>query len=389
MTDEIVAEVIVQPGIEAVTATLLLVSAQHRALYSICGKNNSTDRASLLSYGALLLRAIAIMRLQYLANIIDQLDLALDQLPSDDATHARFAMMLVDNVMELGMHQIAEQDAQRSALYRTGSEGDDSGALKAALGQRFADKVTYLVHRDLINKGEAESLRTLHRFRNEVYHRGLQHESILPSLSKFYFVLACNVLSRWEPSGYSWSNKDKIPLRAQKYLGRSAGNRSRQICLGAYGRLKEIAKGLPNDMVGALAAHMESTISETDRLVAYLQEHDPELSSRRQAVIDAQVWSLAFSEQALNRATEKGYQGKDRHSLIKWLMTHTPFPIRQDPVPAWNKRLTALRQETCGHVAIKKYTQFMAQTQSFRDAIERQASLLDQHIESQIDTMRE
>ena len=45
---------------------------------------------------------------QFLADSLDQLDLALDQVAANDRNYDRFAMMLVDNVVELLLHRHAE-----------------------------------------------------------------------------------------------------------------------------------------------------------------------------------------------------------------------------------------------------------------------------------------
>ena len=36
-------------------------------------------------------------------------------------------------------------------------------------------------------------------YRNEVYHVGLKHESLLPALAPFYFDVACDYLSSYKP----------------------------------------------------------------------------------------------------------------------------------------------------------------------------------------------
>jgi hypothetical protein len=46
--------------------------------------------------------------LLFLANIIEQLDLAVEHLEKGDAYNARFALMLSDNAIELMLHGISE-----------------------------------------------------------------------------------------------------------------------------------------------------------------------------------------------------------------------------------------------------------------------------------------
>jgi hypothetical protein len=82
--------------------------------------------------------------LLYLANILDQLDLALDHLKKGDPNNARFALMLTDNVVELVLHQIAKDMnnniRQFAHLRETFTQ---NAALEKALGRAFDDKVKF------------------------------------------------------------------------------------------------------------------------------------------------------------------------------------------------------------------------------------------------------
>ena len=49
--------------------------------------------------------AFRIQMLKFLANNIEQLDLALEHCEKSDANNARFALMLVDNVVEFTLHE--------------------------------------------------------------------------------------------------------------------------------------------------------------------------------------------------------------------------------------------------------------------------------------------
>lgn len=46
--------------------------------------------------------------LRFLANNIEQVDLALEHVAKGDANNARFGLMLLDNVVEITLHQIAK-----------------------------------------------------------------------------------------------------------------------------------------------------------------------------------------------------------------------------------------------------------------------------------------
>lgn len=60
--------------------------------------------------------------IQFLADNIDQLDLALDQLAVSDRNFDRFALMLIDNVVELTLHKYAQDRAAENDRWRSNEE---------------------------------------------------------------------------------------------------------------------------------------------------------------------------------------------------------------------------------------------------------------------------
>lgn len=76
--------------------------------------------------------------MQFLADQIDQLDLALDQLAMKDRNFDRFALMLVDNTVELTLHQYAKDCDLDNNLWRSsGKVCNKPTDVSAALGPHF------------------------------------------------------------------------------------------------------------------------------------------------------------------------------------------------------------------------------------------------------------
>jgi len=126
--------------------------------------------------------------MQFLADQIDQLDLALDQLATKDRNFDRFALMLIDNVVELTLHQYAKDCSYDNDLWRSsGKSRSKPTEVAAALGPYFDAKVRLARSKKLVSDEVCDSLQYLHSFRNTAYHRGLRHEGILHSLMLFYF----------------------------------------------------------------------------------------------------------------------------------------------------------------------------------------------------------
>ena len=73
---------------------------------------------------------------------------------------------------------------------------------------------------------------------------------------------------------------------------------------------------------------------------------------------------------------------------MEWIEKNYPIPAPKDPIPSWKKRLKSLQQEKSSAVALMKYCDFGRQTEEIRNAIEMNAALLDEYIQSLIDHAR-
>jgi hypothetical protein len=327
------------------------------------------------------------MEIKFIANIIEQLDFALDHLALPDANYKRLALMLIDNAMELALHQYAQQEAQ----YRRSSDDQDAKlqkALAAALGQQFDAKVKFAVMGGLLTDEEAFTINTLHTYRNQVYHRGLMHEDILHSLSIFYFLAACDVLAKYPAVGYAWSSRLKMPHRAIKYISLPPFRDVSEKVAHAWIRLKEVASAIPFNLVHDLHTAAAALVDETDRLIEYLSNGLPESPSRDKIVIDAQAWSIAFTEEGNEYARKHGANDKTVGSYVEWIASNYPLDFKRDPIASWRKRLESLRAESNPHAALKKYHELIRQSENLREEIDQTAAAFDQEIERQMDAAR-
>lgn len=337
------------------------------------------------------------MNVRELCDHIDQLDLALDQLALKDRNFDRFAIMLVDNVVELTLHQHANHKKHFGNRWHDDDKGKISDrVLQAALGQDFDAKVTLALQTGLINEPMSRSINWLHSFRNSSYHAGLRHEGILHSLANFYLVTCCDLLLANKSTSWSFSPKQTISHRAAKYLGHFDGFemmfKAQDAFDAAWSRIKVVALNMRCNVIEDLVRDMSKTIDVVDEQIKFVETNAPrgEGYSRRQVVIDAQVWPLAFSEKGVEYAKKNGYPGRlvQGPALATWLEGNFRGPSAVDPIPGWKKRLRSLSEEKDEHAALDKYCNFIQQTQSLRDALSDQEAHLDQHIQEQIDMMR-
>jgi hypothetical protein len=331
--------------------------------------------------------------IQFLADHIDQLDLSLDQLAMRDRNFDRFALMLIDNVVELTLHRYAKDRLlMADARDRWGSKEKpehDPEAIRSALGPYFEPKVKLARDLALVSTEVAESIRYLHALRNAVYHEGVRHERILHSVAVFYFETACEVLKNYSPPFWSSGSRDRIPHRALKYIGESRGLRDRgEAFKVAWSRLSYVATAMGDTLVADLHADMVDTIDRVDRHITFMKQNWPDFQSRHDVVVDAQVWPLVFTDEAKRFAEKHKAPEGSMRDRMSWLATNYPLPARTDPIPSWHKRADSLRQEKSRHSALKKYSEFIQQTEKLREQIEEAAGQLEAELESRAEAAR-
>lgn len=257
------------------------------------------------------------------ADFLDQLDFALDQLFVRDRNHDRFAIMLIDNVMELALHSHAISIANER---RFGAQPELSEDLVvSAKGRRFDAKVKLAKATGLLSDDQAGAVNALHEFRNTAHHAGLRHERILNPLAAFYLHTACAVLASNKRGNiwFSSSTLDVLPRRAVKYIGQSASIDSadwREV----WNRLRSIAEPLVEPLVLALAEDAEAMVEAADWALSFLANDGFKKTTREEALVEAQVaalWSTPEVQRRLSAASEEAQQGRVMAATLAWLET--------------------------------------------------------------------
>ncbi|MGW8274724.1 hypothetical protein [Xanthomonas axonopodis] len=326
---------------------------------------------------------------QFFADQIDQLDLAIDQLAVRDRNFDRFALMLVDNVVELVLHQHAKDKLMRGqALASNKKPKPEWKTAVAATGRNFDAKVGYARETGMISAAMAESIQYLHAFRNSAYHQGSRHEGILHSLAVFYFRAACAVLGAYKPAFYGIYSGDKISHRAVKYLGKPDLFDQKEAFARASGRLAEVADALGENLVEDLQADMLSTVEQTDSWLDYISVNAPDRPSRDEVVRHSQAWLFSWTDEAKAFAKAHGCKASSLGGYVEWLGHHYNWQVKNDPIASWKRRHNSMRNERSADAALKKYCDFMKQTEAFRGALEEYVSQLDGYIQEQIDYAR-
>lgn len=326
----------------------------------------------------------------FLTDQIHQLDLALDQLAVNDRNYDRFALMLVDNVIELVLHRHAVDQSIRGRLAkdRGAFPKNHASQVAAALGPRFDAKVKLALATGFIEQHEADALLHLHAIRNTAYHRGERHEGILRSVTLFYVRCVCDVLIKYAPPFWALLGKS-VPHRAAKYLGKLDLFVPAAPFVTAWNRLKEVALNLGDDVVIDLHADMVSSIDRVDRDLAFLEANAPNAITRDRAVLEAQLWPVAFSDEGIAFAKKNNGPTPEIPGYVWWFEHNYPWTVTTDPITSWRRRAASLKAEKSPHAALKKYYEFMRQTEVVREAIREFAGSLDAELEARAEARRE
>lgn len=326
------------------------------------------------------------MQINY-ADCLDQLDLALDQLCMNESNYHRFALMLIDNVVELVLHHHAEKrklqkiNSQKIRNTPTGYEK----IIDEAIGRKFDKKVDLAKLDRILSDDQSISIKILHKLRNTSYHQGLLHEIIIHEVTKFYLKIACNILIPTTFSKYFTFGKLKFSTRAIKYLGTN----NTVDFASAFKRILDVTTSFKDSLIEALCTSMANVIDETNEHLNVLERNWPETLSRDQIILECQTWHFAFTKNAANFAKRKKHENKDLGSFLAWLKTNYKWETKCDPIPAWRENLERLKAESNAHKALSTYHHFLENTSDLRDVIYSTVCTLEVRLEEDSDHLRD
>jgi hypothetical protein len=117
---------------------------------------------------------------------------------------------------------------------------------------------------------------------------------------------------------------------------------------------------------------MAAVIEDQDTGIGTIAEgvYKHQKTTRDQAVIDCQVWPLAFSEEGKAFAKANGWKGVNHFAYVAWLARNYPLKYKHDPIPTWRRWNERLRGEKNPHTALRMYRSFMDDTAGLREYID-------------------
>lgn len=329
--------------------------------------------------------------LDFLANNVEQLDLALEQVLVGDANSARFGLMLTDNVVEITLHQIArDAQARNRPKWYDSQPYAYAKELHSALGRDFSAKLKFAKVARKIDAATAGTVAIGHRFRNEVYHLGLRHEAVLPAVSAFYFEVGCAFLADYWPDSIGYVVGKALPPRSSRYFGEGPyfsdlEAKYKEACtsLGAQARVEGSA------FAADLADHLDELLDVLDAGIDTVATMSPETKTRDEAVEETMAWWVAFSDKGKTAAETLGWPGGSVADYVRWIGANCRMPMTKDPIPRWRGRAHAVRNEGNRHAALHKYWMFMDQTRVTRGILDEAHARAEVQIDLEIRRWKE
>lgn len=333
--------------------------------------------------------------MHYLQPCVEQLDLAGRQLHLPGVSYARFALLLVDNVIELMCHQQAEflvlLDKDRAHwASRAYSVRDE----KAALGQHFDEKVKFVARADKLTDSQRDFILRAHQFRNECYHAGLVHEDIVWDLAWHYHDLACELMEQLRP-GWAWFVQYRGgPSDAIQEHLKNAGlvedlmdlpERMPQI-INSVKAVKPPSERSLSQILSESAERQLQRILEGIEFIARDGLETEDLDEALKAVLFRRQPELDELKAGLDLQSPEGC--KEWFERFNAAEAAFVAPIRIESLERWRDRAADLAREQSPSMALVKYTDLRRDFSELAECVAEAATQLDQEIQHQIDVFR-
>lgn len=279
--------------------------------------------------------------------IIEQVEESKRLILQDDIPYFRTAFVLLDNAAEILMHRQSTMELMHNDFYRrmreTAIKGLDSEKIKKfdqevklppiidckreRLIQRYFDEKTKFLSEDkrYIKKTTAAVLRSLHKYRNELYHNDTVREETIRASTILLFEIVCDLLLQLPPSGYSILSSENYNTLGwkrffKKYQVKKMGILDKRTWNKVVKKLKGKVTITCRELREALKTHLLSRIDEAIQGVEFvmtdgLGEKSKERTLKYIQLVESGVIIGLRDSNALLRKFKAKYKMKD---FEKW-----------------------------------------------------------------------
>ncbi len=285
---------------------------------------------------------------------IEQFEEASKFLRKESSTHARLALMLLDNLAELFMYnRIHDEFMFDSRSWRVGSQKYSIRKREKTLSE-FKKMVTFLVDELLIiDADDGEILKIGHKLRNEAYHRGVVRKSIIKEVARSYLTVDARLMPALWTRSYVYTASNETTLFLKKY-----GLESTSISEDTLKRICDSILGdnacSPNNLSSALSNDLLRRFEELCDGLRALTEDDY-IGGTLEEILKSIQFHVYFL---------KNYDpptGDDHASFVKyhcdrkdWLNAYEP-PVTLAILDRWKRQAENIRDGMMPGASLKKY----------------------------------
>jgi len=325
--------------------------------------------------------------MRFLFDCVEQLDLAVHQLAHEEhPTYARFALILVDNAIELMLHRFCRDELSRDELFRRMKSPRLTEVDVADARSKFFDpKLAFCCRKGAIDDDQATIIRFAHALRNESYHAGVIREDVLRDIAIAYFHLACNLLQGW-PRGHWFRDYSKTSAAVDKHFGPEPWqNDPRTGASTATTSLRALCPKPTRPLPTALSTSLSKQFATMEGGLRFVAEY---LELSADAALEAIQFEMFIRGPKTpltdaDRVDPRTYLRRIDEIRATWSPTY-----RRSPLPGFAKRAGALKHEKSDSKAIAKYKQLLEDAAAVGEAIEEAAAYIDGNIQHDIDVAR-
>ena len=321
--------------------------------------------------------------------VVEQLDLAIEELNKANPINARFALILIDNSIELLLHSSCQEVMLMDIpLGISGERKYDERKRRKVLGQHFEEKAKFCREIGMLSEMEQRAILSIHSYRNELYHAGIKHNPIIQPLAWLYFEISASILPKIKRGMYEIVEPHSS--RAEKYFSGdylSVGNRDSLVQISS--NLLANRPTLPDSFANLISRFAESQVVDIQGDLDFLAKNNYQKKNASQVLEDVQFYFDVFNEEEQQEALSSSRSDSTLfHQLLQTIKQDWKPKHSRNPMPRWMTRAIELRHEKNNFKVLEKYQQLRYDSSYLAEALSEAAFHLDGQIQQDVDAYR-
>jgi hypothetical protein len=327
--------------------------------------------------------------------IVTQLEESKRLMDTGEIPHLRLAFLLLDNAVELSMKLIIESklvyndmqintieiyerlqdisDARKkSEIKEKIAELKASTVSKAKLRRiesNYDEKVNFLTQREVFDEAMAKTVKKLHAYRNETYHRDVVPRDSIRPATIVLFDVACHIFSKVDDWGMALPLPKHVIEIKQRYETPGSAFSGHSLPRTVGENLRSQLSIDFNAVRTALATHLLSRIQQVEKDLEFIGDNFGSSLDR-----DAIIKIVQYDEYSPD-VTLKDVLAARSH-------------INADSFCRWKERIKKLSRENNRHRMFSRFAAIEDDFEPFEKRVVDVVLELDRHISLQTDIAR-